>query len=815
MASTQPPTDNDDDNGIYDDEAAPAQAAGSEEKERRRLSSLEKAALHGGIYAGGKLIEKKSSLSRGEVKVLEDAAHRAVDTDFAQARQLAEDVRDPNWYKKKAKKAVAKTLFGRQKKLLIGTLMTTVLVALAVGLFAFLGPLKNTHFDTVIRTANFLRFQHVIKKQFSRATFEAAVLSRESVGSFQRSSLLVKQLQLAVPDRQLKQLGRSGQVKWEFRDNRSFGHQVIPLRETFKAITVGDQRFDIDEFAREAFGADYQDLSRRQKWTVESRFVTAVSPALGEKMALLPRHVRWNPMFQLRMKVGAKLSRWANKAKEYAGMDEDEARRLHIQETVERVSSPSASRVRPGSSELAQGAEDFEQETQAAREEGRAPPRAGEIANSLKTRVKLLSKGADVATWTTVACIVYEIAAYFASAEGQRASQAARFAFTSAASAVQPEAPDGVDQAEAIGAANSDWDGVAGGPEDASKSQVYKELTGQPVNTNSAAYKNELNEVPLISPNNMFESFTKAIADAGGASGVSDFCGFMLAAGTQWVLTGAELLLSAISLGSIKGVTAGVRVVGEIGFHAAVGYGVSELLDWLIGLAIRSYANTDFLYEQGAARVGAMHVAYMSVAQNSNRTATMGAPMNADQAAAATVVAMEEYRAETNQSSFQNRYLAIDNPYSLLGRVVAVMPSNLTGLSGQAQSVASFIGSILTSPFKLIGSISGALSARTHAADTTFLKEQFGVDQWGWTNEELRRIDSDSSFSLSALLQNVEPRIAMLDARYNKCYDPTSFAIQSDRPDECTQEFLTSDDALYWRYYKSLFFAAQHMSGSV
>ncbi len=725
-----------------------------------------------------------------------------------------------HWYRagrKAAKEAVKEGIRGRvrgfvrkQKKALITTVVLNVVVAVILALMAFISPLKNVHFETTMRSVNFARFQLVIKKQFARVVFESAVLTQNSVGTFTRSPL-VRQIQLATPDRQIKQLGRQGRVKWEFRPNASFGQQVLPLQESLQAVVIDGERVDIDDMSRTTFdGRPYSSLTRKERWVVQARFVDKVNVKLGDIMGVLPRHVRWNPMFQLRQKTGAVLSKWLNKAKEYSGKSEEEARKLSIEEAAEQIGTPEGQRPKSSSSEINDAADATHDEQIAARIEGRPP---GEVRSALANRMKIAGRASDIVFASTVVCIGADLAKFFAGTNGARAAQAVRFATAGLASLSQQQIGDTV--AEAVGAANSDWD-ASGSIPDASKSVIYLEMTNQFVNPSSQEYKDQINKVPVLEYTDMFIAMSQGVAGFLDNEALAEGCGFVLAPGTQYTISGLELILVGISLGSVKGFTAGAKALGEIGFHGAVGYGLAELVDWLIGTAVRAYAGTDFFLEQGSDRVGATHVSDKSLAEYSNRTATMGRPLDRPEATSADAIAMAELHKENRESSFGHRYFAIDNPFSLTGRLVARLPASTGGLASTLRSGVAFLGSILSSPFRLVGSISNSgVFGHASAADTSFLDTNFGVDEWGWSPEELKRIETDESFSLGKLVERVEPRMAELDARYGKCYDISTFALQSDRPDECTRTMLSEDDALYWRYYKAMMFSAEHMTGSV
>jgi hypothetical protein len=740
---------------------------------------------------------------------------------------------ESSWYNQaspgRGKKAV-KNFFRRQKKALIITLVLNLIVAGIILMFALLGPLKHMHFETILRSVNFARYQLMVRKQFTRVIFEASVLTDKSEGTFRRS-LLVRQIATITPDRQLARLGREGRVQWDFRPNGSFGNTVLPLRESLRAVVIDGQRVDIDNIARENFGRNYRGLSLREKWAVQSRFVNAVNSKLGPLMALQPRTVRWNPMERVRLKASISLVKFLNAARDYAGKNPDQARALYIEDTIRNVRGPAAVRFASGNSDIREAADATWDETVDALKEGRAPPAPGEIRARLAGNVRHVRAASDAAFVVTLMCIIRELAVFFADGQAAREMQALRFAADMMTTTDQIKAGDVT--GEAVGAANARWDANGTVP-DASQSAIYKQVTGQPVNPQDPNYQQQILNTPMLSQNSMLQDISQGTLNYidGGLIGVatgqvSDFqrtvmqsaCNVLLHPASQIVIGIAELVIAAFSLGAVKGITVGIMKGLELAFHFAVGMGLGELLNWMIEMLVKNYAQTDFALEQGSEAFNAGYVAQNYMSQTANREVVYGRPLAEQEASTAQEVAMNALKAENQQKPFTERYFATDSPYSMLSFAAAKLPTSAGGLAGSLRNGTTFIGSLLSSPFKIIGNIGNGIFKPANAAGVGPTGDTFGVEEWGWSVDEQRRIETDETFALESLIEIVEPRLDELNERYGKCYNNDSFVLQDERPDGCNRGLLSAghpeygDDALYWRYYNSMVFAAERLTG--
>jgi hypothetical protein len=754
--------------------------------------------------------------------------------------------KNPGWYKQQAKAGAARGsksflnhLVHKHKKILMATLAVNVVVALLLLALFVISPFKSIHFETIMRAANFARFQLLIRKQFSDVIFNAAVLTDDSVGNF-KNSPLVRQIRLAVPDKQLEQLGRSGKIKWEFRDNRSFGDLFQPWKESLKAVTIDGERVDIDTISQEAFGKNYNELSQRQRWTIQSRFVRTVNAKLGDLMALMPRHVRWKPQFRVQQRSGMRLSKWLNAGRDYLGLSPDEADAKNAADTARQVWNP-GSLPKSAIPDFNDAAVDRRGELVEAKKAGRPP---GKLRSKIAAKAELARGASDVVFASTAYCVSREMIKIFTPEfQASREAQAIRMAGNDMTSADQIKSGDVT--TPVVRVASEQWDAQGDIP-DASSAVLYKQATGQPV-PKTSTYQQQipwLNPMQALGPSG-FRAFQEYNNIAGpliidgplgsilkkfgidiGTKQLNDgVCNALLNEYVQYGIAGVETVVAIATLGAAKGFTAAIKGTVELVFHFAVGLGLDALLNILINWTINELAGAYFTgLEQGADRFNTGYVAQSSVAQVSNRSMTYGRPMTQEETNAAQTVAMDTLRAENRDKPFSERYFAIDNPYSLLGLTVARLPASTGGFAASLQNGLELIGSILSSPLKLLGSLNNIFTAfkPAYAAGANTLPTSYGVDQWGWTLQEQERIENDPTFSLFGenggdppLLARVEPRLTELNKRYGKCYDDTTFQLQADRPLDCTRELLSEEDALYWRYYNALMFNAVRASGSI
>ncbi len=154
----------------------------------------------------------------------------------------------------------------------------------------------------------------------------------------------------------------------------------------------------------------------------------------------------------------------------------------------------------------------------------------------------------------------------------------------------------------------------------------------------------------------------------------------------------------------------------------------------------------------------------------------------------------------------------MDNPFSLMGNVVAEMPSSFTDMATDvSDALPNLVGkfsSFLLDPSWFTSIFSSKSLAASDPSDTLAAQyNYFGVQPWGWSQKDLQTIDTDTSYSLVPNSTYVESNYQALKSDYDKCYQTVDQAKFTD-PDPnnplrvCTESYLDTPPALHWRKYE-------------
>ena len=679
------------------------------------------------------------------------------------------------------------------------------------------------HFATILRSIGMARFTYVMNKQFSRTTFDSAVLTQNSTGRFKppEGSLFYKLVGIN-PQKQLKQLGNDNVLRFDFEGSNIWGG-ALGRTNSFRGVVVGGQGFYLDDYAHNLYGVDgYDNLTRAQARRVRASFAADVHARLSDALQLKSRRFRWGVYKGFYAATGIKLVKWAQKAKDYENLSDEQARAKNVDETIKQVEGGEVGAKKSGLSEIDEAAE---QQRQADIEAARNNTTPGEVRSKLAERVRGVRGLSTTVAVITLVCVVHALANSFENAQQEREQHAARMAAETQTAAAQTTFGDTKHQA--VGAENSMWNG-------ADHSAVYKSITGQPLSTQD---NRDIAAVPSIkTPDQRFQSIISVVdtvLTGGQLSGtipgigaihdtiVNTGCDVLLNEYVQDAEALAEIALSVASAGSTEGVAAAIRAGVEGGLQFAASVGLGELIGEFIDSMVKDMSNMSFSgIETGKSRFDDAYVATDYSQQVGNRQITFGAPMNLEETSAAQQQAVADLRKQNSEASFTQRYFAIDNPFSLTGNLVAAMPSTMGGMAESIRSGLVSVISVVGSPQRLIGNIMGVFTARNHAfaSSVSIRSDMWGVDEWGWTKEELARIDSDASFDVANpegndLIHSIEPRLDELNQKYGPCYD-LGYVLQTQKPAQCTREFLSTDEALHWRVYMSETYAAVHLTGS-
>ncbi|HSW66023.1 MAG TPA: hypothetical protein VLI54_02710 [Bacillota bacterium] len=688
--------------------------------------------------------------------------------------------------------------------------------AIMVMLILILAPYKTVHFATILRSVGMARFTYVMNKQFSRTIFDSAVLTKNSTGRFvpPQSSLFYKVVGIN-PAKQLKQLGNDNVLRFDFEGSNIWGG-ALGRTNTFRGVVINGQGYYIDDYARNMYGVgNYDDLSRAQARKVRASFSTDVQGRLSDALQLKSRRFRWGVYKGFYQATGIRLVKWFNKAKDYENLSDKEARAKNADETLKQVEGTDGAKK----SGLTDPDETAEKKRQADIEAARNDTTPGEVRSKLATRVRGVRGASTAVALVTLTCVVHALANSFHDSQAQREQQAARMAAETQTAADQQKFGDTKQQA--VGAENGMWD-------NADNSPVYKSITGRPLSDQDQ--KDMASVASIKTPDSRFQSIISVVdtvLTGGQLSGtvpglgtihdqaLNGLCDVLLNEYVQDAEALAEIAITVASAGSTEGIVAAIRAGVEGGLSLAGSVGLGELIGELIDSMVNDMSNMQFSgLETGPSRFDDAYVATDYSQNVGNRQITFGAPMDYAGTAAAQQQAMADLHKQNAESSFSQRYFALDNPFSLTSNLVAVMPTTMGGMAESIRGGLVSVISAIGSPQRLIGNVLGVFTARNHAfaASTSFRKDLYGVEEWGWTPEELARTDNDSSFDVESLIQTTEPKLDELNTKYGPCYDK-GYILQTQRPSQCTKEFLTTDEAIHWRAYMAETYDAVHLAG--
>lgn len=144
----------------------------------------------------------------------------------------------------------------------------------------------------------------------------------------------------------------------------------------------------------------------------------------------------------------------------------------------------------------------------------------------------------------------------------------------------------------------------------------------------------------------------------------------------------------------------------------------------------------------------------------------------------------EDFRLAALQSqSFTERYFARNNPQSLINRLGVASYISIRSLNfGGAISSITQTAAKLFNPPQLAGALASSLGGRTFAQDvggeepnSLVLREDYGITQFGWTNDELLAISTDPEYSPLVNEDELDAsgRRAEIAQKYGRCFDIT------------------------------------------
>lgn len=760
---------------------------------------------------------------------------------LAQKAEGGENTAEPNLYHPEKGRGLSLFDTGssksklRKRLLFIGGPLGIGLIVLIVLASIFLGQLKAVHFATVLRSSGFATFQFSMRRFFADVAFDKTAFSKDSTGTVKNrpeSSLLRRLITGNDARTVITTLRGEGRFNYVLENGQVRGFDLNGTRVTYddlaKKITDGKK-------------LSYDELNLRERMTLRKTVVDEIQLRLGERLGVEARSFRNAFWKGFRDITGIRMSLPRKIARDLVGKKPLDAQ---IETRLNEDAYTAKGEATPES-----GVEPFKKMEDAVRSEVGASIKNGERLrgpNLLQrglTKIGIapeaFAKKVENATPTvligTLYCIGHDLGKTGDTINRSLEQKAARYGHDQQTVAEQIQA--GQVSAEAVSAFNASWDAVKASDgtlaiPPAEASPYYAAYTGQPA---SKADMNSLKEAPSTRIDTPFDwlgrvdSLIKTAISLGTIhlplvgksideklnSAVDGACAVVLDPKLQTAFVVFDV---AAALASDGGYYAAAKTMVK----AAAFFGGGTLVGNMIQQYVNNLAGTGFGPESGVDKFNSSAIATDYLNSQSNRGVAMGRPLSADEAAGSKTAALIETRKQFQDKSWQNRYFAIDNPFSLLGSLSARIPSSfgslmasiIASLASIPQSIANFASGQTTGPLA-VRLLAGSRQQIAYAAQSADFQKQanfFGVQQWGWSQEEINRIETDPNFALDVNAAYVEAH-PEFDKNFSKCY--ASNLLLKDLPPGCDAATLGSDEALHWRVYKAQSFVIDSMNQDV
>ncbi len=735
---------------------------------------------------------------------------------------------------------------------LAGIGITVVLVAI----FLLIGWLKYIHFATVLRSIGFARFTYQMSQEYSQTIFDTAVLDPAATGSFSRDLLgdrsMLDVIRGINPEQQLIDLGRSGEVKFNFSGEKDWLGRTT---NTFEGVNIGGADYSLNETAQKLYGGTYDSLALNpiKSFRVRAEASSSVRDALSKDLSLESRDLV-ESLKGIQTAFGIKLYGVVNGGRDF--VDKITTQQKDAEAAKENYEATQGDAVGSGigaseSSDLNTESQNTKDAVNAALDKGQVPDVPAIIGNNSTTSgvagaaqdAKKVAGGVLIAT---LYCTLRDLDQSAGKIDQANQANAVRQAAHIQSMSDQIKAGD-VTTAAVDGETDS-----LGNPESAS---LYAADTGQTVTGTPA----DLQSLPSINSSghfapggnvdriyqdvtNIINLGVNKVPIVGNATNFIDnqLCSVILNPTAQITAAVAEIIvdigsdgsegaaadtlsqafsqgLDQILAGEATGqlITQGSKFAITYGSLSYLGNTLSSYIQKLSGLDYSGLAQNGDLYNQA-------HVGTSYMAQASSRTVGYGRPLSNDEAAQSQAIAMNNLKQTNTQSGLYNRYFAMSNPFSLMGSIVAGVPTSLPDIASQISTaiprLISKIGDFLLNPSLLINLFGGknALAAASESIDQQH--GYFGVQQWGWSPAEMQTIQTDPSYALVANANYVESpsNYQRLKDAYNKCFQSVMQNIPGDpstTPSDCAADYLSTPDALHWRKYMWDKYTAGQLAG--
>ena len=687
-----------------------------------------------------------------------------------------------------------------------------ILIIIVIILIFFLISLgKAVHFSTVLRSTGFAGSQAIMRDVFMESAY-ARWADVNDTAQLPKSKLLDR-LRGQDMRKIQRQLGDSGEFKY-----------TVDSAGKVTGFEVQGERVAFDDLAKKLGKDSFNDLSFREKLATRKYVSDTVKFKLNDTFDMETRSFRNGFWKGFREATGIKMTRFRDIFRDRFG-DGTVVERLNNDST--RLSTEvaevhgSSSGVGSSIPEVEEAADEIPKTIEENAKKGIR------VRSSEALDTYLQSKGSNLIEFQegmgkvstavmvlTLYCIGHDLSQTSDRLNQQMEMTLANYGHQQQTTADQIKSGDVTSGDVAF--ANKEWSGDKDTP-DAAASPLYKAAIGQPT-TGDVSQAPRMNiSLPLLDWLKPIDSIVKDAATLGLSrldptgtvdhvtdSVINHGCSVVMNPYAQGAVLVADIAVSVVTLGSKDLILKSLQGVAVFAGFAGLGHLIENYIKSAAGTGISGT-------ETGADKYNAAAVSTDYLNSQSSRGVTYGRPESNDEAASTKAVAMNELRDYYNEGSFSERYLAMDNPMSLAGRIAAVTPTTFSGLSTFIPSLLGKMVATISHPLKLFSSLT---TNKALAAEEDFSKKNgyFGVNQWGWTNAEREQLNNIDMFSNAAEVEADMERDPHYYDVLQQCYNSNRMLYQLQDDENCSASNLGTSRALKWRIYKVQLFAATQIS---
>ena len=153
-----------------------------------------------------------------------------------------------------------------------------------------------------------------------------------------------------------------------------------------------------------------------------------------------------------------------------------------------------------------------------------------------------------------------------------------------------------------------------------------------------------------------------------------------------------------------------------------------------------------------------------------------GAPLSDKNVATHDQVALEYLNKQEAQKPIAEKYFALSDNRS----AISIFTNQLRYTA--IVEPGHFITHALQSFGTCLSNIISTISPKTFAASDTSVKQHYGIVQWGWSSDEQKVIDSDSTYNIlenAQILSDNQVEVDQIQSKYGHCFTDTMGTLLS------------------------------------